>query len=78
MYRVYWTEFAAGTRAAHARDFDSHEMSAAMQFMEQLRMRQRAGEDIRFVALASENPNAVGPSGVADPADDYNWKKRRR
>ena len=58
--------------------FGSGDMSMALKFMEELRTRQRAGEHICFVAMASENPDSVGPPGVADPSPDYNWKKRRR
>ena len=53
-------------------------MVGAMKWMEELRTRQRAGEGVCFVTMSSENPDAVGPPGVADPAADYNWKKRRR
>jgi hypothetical protein len=46
--------------------------------MEALRSRQRQGEAVCFVAMASENPDSVGHAGVADPSPDYNWKKRRQ
>jgi len=78
MYMVYWTERDDSGAHPHSEAFDSTEMSAAMQFMEGLRKRQREGEGVCFVALCSENPNSVGPPGVADPSPDYNWKKRRR
>lgn len=77
MYMVYWSVEADGL-AAHAKAFASGDMGAAMHFMEQLRIRQRAGEAIRFVTMCSENPHVVGHAGVADPAADYNWKKRRK
>jgi hypothetical protein len=77
MYMVYWTTMEADARRPNAREFASADMTAAMKFMEELRTRQRAGERICFVAMASENPDAVGNPGVADPPAGYNWKKRR-
>lgn len=78
MYMVYWSIEEAGRLVPQAHQFASSDMGAAMHFMEQLRIRQRAGETIRFITMCSENPHAVGPAGVADPAPDYNWKKRRK
>lgn len=78
MYMVYWTESDADQPAPHGQAFAAGDMVAAMHFMEALRTRQRAGEPVSMIAMASENPNSVGPSGVADPAADYGWKKRRR
>lgn len=78
MYMVYWTEYDNDLPLTRAHSFDSSQMGAALHFMEQLRMRQRAGETIHFVTMCSENPHVVGHAGVADPAPDYNWKKRRR
>lgn len=78
MYMVYWTEYNADGGLTQAQPFESSQMGAALHFMEQLRIRQRAGEAIRFVTMCSENPNAVGHAGVADPSPDYNWKKRRK
>jgi hypothetical protein len=78
MYMVYWTALEGDARTPHAKAFHSSDMSAAMQFMETLRSRQRASGDIGFVALASENPDSVGHAGVAETGPDYNWKKRRR
>jgi len=77
MYMVYWTEVVEDRNVAHGRLFGSDEMRAAMHFMEALRTRQRAGEAVCFVTMASENPDSVGHPGVADPSPDYNWKKRR-
>lgn len=77
MYMVYWTEVAEGRNVAQARLFESDEMRAAMHFMETLRTRQRTGEAVCFVTMASENPNSVGHPGVAEPGPGYNWKKRR-
>jgi hypothetical protein len=76
MYMVYWTEIENGIAIAHGREFASDEMGGAMKFMEALRARQREGERIGFVTMASENPQSVGHPGVADPHPDYHWKKR--
>jgi hypothetical protein len=78
MYMVYWTTTDEDKSVAHGRSFASEEMSAALKFMEELRTRQREGERLCFVTMSSENPDSVGPPGVADPSPDYNWKKRRR
>ncbi|RZI44439.1 hypothetical protein EGT07_03195 [Herbaspirillum sp. HC18] len=78
MYMVYWTEVQDDGASPHSREFASTQMSAAMQFMEELRKRQRAGEGLCFIAMCSENPDSVGHPGVADPSPDYSWKKRRR
>jgi hypothetical protein len=75
---VYWTIDDGATRTPHAQEFASEAMGAAMKFMEELRARQRAGEGVCFVTMSSENPHSVGHPGVADPAKDYAWKKRRR
>ena len=65
MYMVYWTEYDDATPVTQAQAFASSQMGAALHFMEQLRIRQRAGEAIRFVTLCSENPHAVGHAGAA-------------
>jgi hypothetical protein len=78
MYMVYWTAVENGASTAHGRKFLSDEMSAAMKFMEELRTRQREGEDVCFVTMSSENPDSVGHPGVADPDPGYSWKKRRK
>jgi len=78
MYMVYWTEVDDGDAIANSREFPSTDMSAAMQFMEALRKRQREGDGVCFITMCSENPDSVGHPGVADPSPDYNWKKRRR
>ena len=78
MYMVYWTEVDDDNAEPKSREFATAEMSAAMQFMEGLRKRQREGDGVCFITMCSENPNSVGPPGVADPSPDYNRKKRRR
>ena len=75
---VYWTIVEDGASQPHARSFATDEMVKAMQFMEQLRARQRAGEGVRFVTMSSEHPDVVGHPGVDVTGPDYNWKKRRR
>jgi hypothetical protein len=78
MYMVYWTIVEEGQSRACCAPFGSDDMMAAMRLMEQLRSRQRAGEAIRFVTMSAENPDSVGPAGVAEAGADYKWKKRRR
>jgi hypothetical protein len=78
MYMVYWTIDDGTTQTPHAQAFATAAMGEAMKFMEALRTRQRAGEGVRFVVMASEHPHSVGHPGVADPSPDYAWKKRRR
>jgi hypothetical protein len=78
MYMVYWVTSEEEESIPHARQFESSDMLGAMKFMEELRMRQRAGEALGFVALASENPHSVDHPGVAETGPDYHWKKRRR
>ena len=78
MYMVYWTSVEGDAPLTQAKTFDSAEMAAAMAFIEQLRSRRRAGEDLRFITMCSEHPDAVGQAGVAEPGPDYQWKKRRK
>ncbi len=78
MYMVYWTVIDDDIKTTHAREFASSEMGAAMHWMEQLRIKQRAGEAIRFITMCSENPHSIGPAGVAEVGSDYQWKKRRK
>jgi hypothetical protein len=78
MYMVYWTIVGDDATTPHAQAFDTAHMVDAMQFMEQLRARQRAGEGVRFVTMCSEHPDLVGHPGVDVTGPDYNWKKRRR
>ena len=78
MFMVYWVEMDGEGTVPRATSFPSSDMLAAMALMEQLRTRQRAGEPIRFVTMASENPDSVGHPGVDVVGDDYKWTKRRR
>jgi hypothetical protein len=78
MYMVYWTAVDGDIFTPHEKAYDTSDMLEAMQFMEQLRARQRAGEDVRFITMASEHPDSVGHPGVDVTGPGYNWKKRRR
>jgi hypothetical protein len=78
MYMVYWTIVDKDVNTPHAQAFASNDMVAAMRLMERLRSRQRAGEPIRFITMASEHPDSVGRHGVDVTGPDYNWKKRRK
>jgi hypothetical protein len=73
MYRVFWLELDE----ARSEGFGSDALATALAFAEALRRRQRAGDAVAFVTLASENPDHVGRPGVDDPAADYAWVKRR-
>lgn len=74
MFMVYWT---VDETIAHAQAFAATDMLAAMALMEQLRTRQRAGEGVRFITMASENPDSVGHPGVDVVGPGYKWTKRR-
>jgi hypothetical protein len=78
MYMVYWTVVDGEIFTPHEQAYDTSEMLEAMQFIEQLRTRQRAGEALRFITMASEHPDSVGHAGVDVTGPGYNWKKRRR
>lgn len=78
MYVVYWTDLSDNFRRPRQELFGSDELRAALQVMEDLRRRQRAGEPVSFIVLASENPDSVGHAGAADATPDYKWLKRRK
>jgi hypothetical protein len=73
MHRVYWMD----DTAPRTRAFATAELSEALAFAEALRRRRRDGEAVSFVTIATEDPGHVGQGGVADPASDYEWVKRR-
>ena len=77
MFMVYWTIVQEDAATPHAQSFASTDMLAAMALMEQLRVRQRAGEGVRFVTMSSENPDSVGHPGVDVVGPGYKWTKRR-
>lgn len=78
MFMVYWTVVEGERCIPHATAFQATDMLGAMALMEQLRVRQRAGEAIRFVTMSSENPDSVGHPGVDVTGPEYSWTKRRR
>jgi len=78
MYMVYWTVVGDEGSQPYSEPFETSDMVPAMQFMEALRARQRAGESIRFITMCSEHPDVVGHPGVDVTGPDYDWKKRRR
>lgn len=78
MYMVYWTVVDGDKHTPHQQAYDTSEMLEAMRFMEGLRGRQRAGENLRFITMASEHPDSIGHPGVDVTGPGYNWKKRRR
>jgi hypothetical protein len=77
MFRVYWTEQQELKGQSYFKDFEFDAIAAALQFIESLRARQRAGQAIRHITMSSENPDSIGKAGVADPPSNYQWKKRR-
>lgn len=77
MYMVYWTFTEGSESTPHAQAFPSSDMRPAMELMEALRARQRAGEGIGFVTMSSENPESVGHPGVDTTGPGYKWTKRR-
>ncbi|MGV3742482.1 MAG: hypothetical protein ACO1NO_09265 [Burkholderiaceae bacterium] len=83
MFVVYWLEHEKLEGMGEGpspgfQTFGKDDMSAALKFMEELRTQQRSGErNIAFITMCSENPNAVGKTGAADPDPDYAWTKRR-
>ena len=77
MFMVYWTVVDAGQSTPHAQSFPATDMVAALALMEQLRVRQRGGEGVRFVTMSSEIPESVGHPGVDATGPGYRWTKRR-
>lgn len=78
MFVVYWLESDGTEPSPGFQTFGKDDMSAALTFMESLRAQQRDGlRNIAFITMCSENPNAVGKAGAADPDPDYSWTKRR-
>ena len=78
MFMVYWTTYDGPTATPHAQSFEAADMHLALELMEALRTRQRAGEALRFVTMASENPDVVGHPGVDVTGPGYGWTKRRQ
>lgn len=78
MYMVYWTTYDGPAATPHAQSFEPDAMRQAMELMESLRTRQRAGEALRFITMVSENPDVIGHPGVDVTGPGYRWTKRRQ
>jgi hypothetical protein len=74
MFVVFWLEVGYPNH----KKFNAAEMTEALKFMEHLRAYRRSGDDISHVCLQGESPDSVGEAGVAAPAADYAWYKRRQ
>ena len=72
MFMIFWIENEQPNSK-----FFGVDLQAALKFVEVMRQRKYAGEQIGFVTLSSENPDCVGKQGVDVTGPDYNWKKRR-
>lgn len=70
---MYWKQ----SLECLSKEFNSDALCEALKFTEEMRKKQRDGEDVRFVCFVGENPNQVGHPGVDVTGPDYNWKKRR-
>lgn len=75
MYKIYFTN-----EYGDARSYDEPTLSGALKIAEGLRKQARYS----FVTMTSENPDAVGKTGVDEIKDgvlpdgtQYDWKKRR-
>lgn len=71
---VFWLE--NGT--ARCETFSSTGLGDALSHCEALRRSAAAGASISHVCVSSELPDNMTKPGVADPAADYAWSKRRR
>jgi hypothetical protein len=77
MFVVYWIEIQKEVKTPKCKEFDLHEMTRTLEWMESLRKIQREIGGIGHIVMSSENPNSVGLSGVDVTDASYNWKKRR-
>ncbi|MCA3180906.1 MAG: hypothetical protein O9345_21945 [Burkholderiaceae bacterium] len=73
MHRVFWMD----DTTPRSRAFATAELGEALAFAESLRRLRQEGGAVSFVTIATEDPAHVGQGGVADPAADYDWVKRR-
>lgn len=71
LHRLYWTE----NEETWSQDFI--DLGDLLKASTELRQRQAAGEDVRFITSASEDSDCTSLQGVSGPAADYNWEKRR-
>ncbi len=77
MFCVYWTEVFEGEATPCSQSFPTDGLMAMLRFSEDLRARRRAGDQVSFIGSVSEHPDMIGEVGVAAPAADYDWTKRR-
>jgi len=77
MFMIYWSVSIDGQEQACSKEFANDCMVDALQFTESLRAKQRQGAAIRHITMSCENPDSVGPAGVAATGPEYAWKKRR-
>lgn len=77
MYMVYWTDIQEQKSNARSKEFSTELLGEVLSFIESLRVEQRRTGMICHITLSAENPQSVGRAGVAEPSDDYDWKKRR-
>jgi hypothetical protein len=77
MFMVYWIDSHGELNNPKCKEFELHEMSKALEWMESLRKIQRENGGVGHIVMSSENPNSVGLLGVDITDASYNWKKRR-
>jgi len=70
---VYWL---SGTEPT-ARTFEETELLSSLKYMEELRVRQRAGEQVSYITSCCAFSDSVGHPGVDVTGPSYDWKKRR-
>ena len=68
MFKVYWTN---AENKSCGQEFE--DMTVALNVTQEL----RKTKCNKFITMSAENPDCTSLMGVADPAADYNWKKRR-
>jgi hypothetical protein len=73
-HRVYWTEDGK----SQFKDFTGDQLMEALKQCEDLRKRERNGEDVKFIVISSEVDECTSLKGVDVTDSTYDWKKRRR
>jgi len=73
IHRVYWTE----DDEPKSKSFGKDSIDQMLKYCEQLRKDRVAGRNVSFIGTATENPDCMSLPGVAAPAADYDWEKRR-
>lgn len=66
-----------GATVEVARFKDETDLVAALKCCEDLRVRERIGDRVSHVVMTGKPADMVGELGVAAPAADYDWRKRR-